>query len=304
MVSSIRMLPLNALRSFDAAARWLSFAAAATELGVTPAAISIQVRRLEEWVGKPLFVRDHRALRLTSAGESLAPRLNDLFLDMERAVSEVRDDDLTSLQVSAMGSFASKWLAPRLGRFVAEHPMIRVRIASADQRVDFHREPIDVGLRYSADDHGDFHADLIARARAFPVASPALAKTCGGDPSRIPRHLLLHDQSALVTPGLPTWSNWLAAAGAPAAPEGAGPWFSNSHMALSAAVAGQGFALGLVPLVDDDLLAGRLVKPFGLELESAFGFWLVCRADRLAEPKIASFRKWILEEAATAVAGG
>jgi len=296
MVSSIRMLPLNALRSFDAAARRLSFAAAATELGVTPAAISIQVRRLEEWVGSPLFVRGHRSLSLSSAGQRLAARLTALFLEMERLVSEVRDLDATTLQVSAMGSFASKWLAPRLGGFVVDHPSIQLRISNADQRVDFDRDGIDVGLRYSADDHGDLHADLIAQARAFPVCSPALAERYGGDPSRIPRRLLLHDESALIAPGLPTWSAWLAAADAPTLPEGMGPWFSNSHMALSAAIAGQGFALGLAPLVDDDLAAGRLVKPFELELESSFGFWFVCRPDRLAEAKIAVFRAWILAQ--------
>src|SRR6201996_305716 len=265
MVSSIRMLPLNALRIFDAAAR-LSFAAAAVELGVTPAAISIQVRRLEEWVGAPLFVRGHRSLTLSGAGQRLAPRLTALFLEMEKLVSDVRDLDATTLQVSAMGSFAAKWLAPRLGGFIAEHPQVHVRISNADQRADFDRDEVDVGLRYGGDEHGELHADLIARARAFPVCSPALAERYD-DPSRIPRNLLLHDESALVAPGLPTWSGWFAAAGVANPLEGAGPWFSNSHMALSAAISGQGFALGLAPLVDDDLAAGRLVKPFPREIE-------------------------------------
>jgi LysR family glycine cleavage system transcriptional activator len=300
MVSSIRMLPLNALRSFDAAARRLSFAAAATELGVTPAAISIQVRRLEEWVGAPLFVRGHRSLALSDAGQRLAPRLTALFLEMERLVSDVRDLDATTLQVSAMGSFASKWLAPRIGGFIADHPTIHLRIASADQRADFDRDAVDVGLRYGAADHGGLHAELIAPARAFPVCSPSLAERHGGDPSRLPPHLLLHDESALIAPGLPTWSTWLAAAGAAGLAEGSGPWFSNSHMSLSAAVAGQGFALGLAPLVEDDLAAGRLVKPFDLELESAFGFWFVCRPDRLTEGKIAAFRAWITAQAGLA----
>ena len=296
MVSSIRMLPLNALRSFDAAARRLSFATAAVELGVTPAAISIQVRRLEEWVGAPLFVRGHRSLSLSAAGQRLAPRLTALFLEMEQLVSDVRDLDAATLQVSAMGSFASKWLAPRLGGFVAAHPAIQVRISNADTRADFDRDEVDVGLRYGGDEHGELHADLIARARAFPVCSPALAKRYD-DPSRIPRSLLLHDESALVAPGLPTWSSWFAAAGVASPPEGAGPWFSNSHMSLSAAISGQGFALGLAPLVDDDLAAGRLVKPFALEIESPFGFWFVCRPDRLGEGKIAAFRAWVLSEA-------
>jgi LysR family glycine cleavage system transcriptional activator len=100
-----------------------------------------------------------------------------------------------------------------------------------------------------------------------------------------------------VAPGLPTWSGWFAAAEVANPLEGAGPWFSNSHMALSAAISGQGFALGLAPLVDDDLAAGRLVKPFALEIESPFGFWFVCRPDRLSETKIATFRAWVLNQA-------
>src|SRR5581483_7508636 len=120
----------------------------------------------------------------------------------------------------------------------------------------------------------------------------------GGDPAKIPARQLLHDESSLVAPGLPTWEAWLASAGAEPAGDGEGPLFSNSHMALSAAVAGQGFALGLGPLVEDDLAAGRLVRPFELEIESAFAFWFVCRKDRLSEPKIAVFRAWLMAEAA------
>jgi LysR family glycine cleavage system transcriptional activator len=121
---------------------------------------------------------------------------------------------------------------------------------------------------------------------------------CGDDPARIDAALLLHDESSLIAPGLPTWSGWFARAGvARDAEAGVGALFSNSHMALSAAVAGQGFALGLAPLVDEDLAAGRLVRPFAVEMASPFGFWFVCRKDRLQEPKIAAFRNWIFEQA-------
>jgi LysR family glycine cleavage system transcriptional activator len=292
------MLPLNALRSFDAAARRLSFAAAATELGVTPAAVSVQVRRLEEWVGTPLFVRGHRSIALSAAGQKLAPQLTALFREMERLLSEVADLDAVSLQVSAMPTFASKWVAPRLSGFTARHPQIQVRLVGADRRADFERDGVDVGLRYGDGDYGDLHSELIAPAIASPVCSPALAAACGGDPARIDPTLLLHDESSLVAPGLPTWGEWFARAGLPPPPESGGPLFSNSHMALSAAVAGQGYALGLTPLVDDDLAAGRLVRPFAVEIPSAFGFWFVCRKDRLEDPKVATFRRWIFEEAA------
>jgi LysR family transcriptional regulator, glycine cleavage system transcriptional activator len=297
MATPVRMLPLNALRSFDAAARHLSFAAAADELGVTAAAVSVQVRRLEEWVGAPLFVRGHRSIALSAAGQTLAPRLTSLFVEMERLVSEVADLDAMSLQVSAMQSFASKWVAPRLSGFVARHPQIQVRIVGSDRRSDLDRDGVDVALRYGDGDYGDLHSELIVQSRAFPVCAPALAQACGGDPARMNPALLLHDESSLVSPGLPTWGAWLAEAGAADASDARGPLFSNSHMALSAAVAGQGFALGLTPLVDDDLAAGRLVKPFGLEISSPYGFWFVCRRDRLREPKIEAFRAWIFDQA-------
>lgn len=297
MGTPIRNLPLNALRSFDAAARHLSFAAAASELGVTAAAVSVQVRRLEEWVGAPLFVRGHRAIALSLTGQTLAPRLQALFLEMEHLLSEVANFDVTSLQISAMPTFASKWVAPRLAGFISRHPQMQVRIVGADRRVDFDRDNVDIGLRYGDGSYGDLHCEQIAHALAFPVCSPALAARCGPDPADIDSRLLLHDESSLVAPGLPTWSGWFAQAGAPRVLDGAGgALFSNSHMALSAAVAGQGFALGLAPLVDDDLNAGRLVKPFSLAIPSAFSFWFVCRRDRLEEPKIAAFRTWMFEE--------
>lgn len=296
MASSHRPLPLNALRSFDAAARHLSFVAAAEELYVTPAAISVQVRRLEEWVGAPLFLRGHRSIALTTTGEALAPRLTALFVEMERLLGQVAKVHAGSLQISAMPTFASKWVAPRLSRFRAAHPEIQVRLMGADRRADFERDGIDIGLRYGDGDYPELHSELIARAAASPVCSPGLAAQIDGNPARIDTALLLHDESALVAPGLPTWSAWFAEAGAPRDIRGEGILFSNSHMALSAAVAGQGFALGLSPLVDDDLAAGRIVRPFATEIESSFGFWFVCARERIAEPKIAAFRDWLFSE--------
>ena len=295
MGTPIRSLPLNALRSFDAAARHLSFSGAAGELGVTPAAVSVQVRRLEEWVGAPLFLRGHRSIALSGTGERLAPRLTALFVEMERLLSDVADLDAQMLQVSAMPSFASRWVAPRLGRFLAANPGIQVRIAGGDERSDFDRDGVDVGLRYGDGDYPDLQCEPIARATAFPVCSPALA-AAWPDAAAIPTALLLEDESSLVAPGLPTWSTWFAAAGIGRDDSG-GARFGNSHMALSAAVAGQGFALGISPLVDDDLAAGRLVRPFGGAVDSSFGFWFVCRKDRAAEPKIAAFRDWVMAEA-------
>lgn len=294
--SALRLLPLNALRSFDAAARRLSFAAAAGELGVTPAAISVQVRRLETWVGAPLFVRGHRSIGLSAIGRRLAPRLTALFVEMERLLSEVADLDATLLRVSAMPSFASKWLAPRLGDFMTANPAIQIRVTGADRRSDFDREDVDVGLRYGDGDYGDLHRERITTASAFPVCSPSVAARWGEDPASIPSALLLHDDSSLVAPGLPTWSTWFADVGIARDGVEGGPLFSNSHVSISAAVADQGFALALGPLVEGDIAAGRLLAPFSRAIKSPFAFWFVCRADRLGEEKISRFRSWLLEQ--------
>jgi LysR family glycine cleavage system transcriptional activator len=195
MGTPVRLLPLNALRSFDAAARHLSFATAASELGVTPAAISIQVRRLEEWVGAPLFIRGHRSVELSATGRTLAPRLTALFLEMERLLCDVASFDTRSLQVSAMPTFASKWVAPRLSSFTRLCPHIQVRLVGADRRSDFDRDGVDIGLRYGDGDYPDLHCELIAPATAFPVCSPALAAQVGSDPAAIDPTVLLHDES-------------------------------------------------------------------------------------------------------------
>lgn len=300
MTRRFRGMPLNALRSFEAAARHLSFAEAGEELGVTAAAVSLQVKRLEDWIGDALFVRGHRSIALTPAGETLAPRLGELLLEMQRLLAAVERPDAGLLRISAMPSFAAKWVAPRLSGFTALHPEVQVQVAGGDPRSDFDRDGVDIGLRYGDGDYEALFCQRIARAIAFPVCSPALAAACGSDPAALDPSLLLQDESSHVAPGLPTWDVWLEAAGVRRKADRRAPRFGNSHMALTAAMAGQGFALGLSPLVDDDLAAGRLVRPFALELESRFGFWFVCRKDRRHERRIAAFHDWIFDQAAAA----
>jgi LysR family glycine cleavage system transcriptional activator len=297
MAIGIRSLPLNALRSFDAAARHLSFTAAAAELNVTAGAISVQIRRLEEWAGTPLFVRGHRSLSLTLAGERLAPKLTSMFLDLERLLTEITAIDAESIHVSTIQSVAAKLLAPRITSFTDAHPTLQVRIVGEDHRVDLERDAVDVAIRYGDGAYGELYSELIARAVAFPVCSPELARRYT-KPGEIPHTLLFEDDSSFVAPGLPTWDTWFGAAGVARAIGVGGAVFRNSHMAIAAALAGQGFALGLSPLVDIDLAEGRLVRPFPQEVASPFGFWFVCRRERLSEPKIAAFRKWVFPLAA------
>ena len=292
-------LPLNALRSFEAAARLLSFNQAAAELGVTPSAVSLQIRRLEQAIGRPLFVRGHRSVALSETGVRLAPKLTILFIELESLLSSIVGPGAASLRISAMPSFAAKWLAPRLAGFASQFPQYQVRLAGEDMIASFDRDDVDIGLRYGPGDYPGLHCEKIASAAAFPVCSPAFAARHSAElatPASLMNFPLLRDEIAAIAPGLPTWTAWFEAAGVERMTESHGPQFESHHMALAAALSDQGIALGLRPLVDDDVLAGRLVRLFDVEVPSAFSFWLVCRADRSKERKIAAFRSWLMSE--------
>ena len=295
--SGVRAAPLNALRSFEVAARLLSFAAAAEELGVTASAVSVQIKRLEERIGRPLFERGHRSVRLSETGARLGPALGVIFTDLDRLLAEVVEPAIDSIQISAMPSFAARWLAPRLAGFTARQPRYPVRVVGADRLVDFDRDGVDIGLRYGRGSYAGLHVEKLADARAFPVCSPGF-RAAHEDRLALPAGLsglpLLGDETSLQSPDLPSWRNWFAAAGVAPATGGRGPIFDSAHMALGAAVAGQGVALGLTPLVDEDLRAGALVRLFDIALPSPYAFWFVCRQDRLRERKIRVFRDWIL----------
>jgi LysR family glycine cleavage system transcriptional activator len=292
-------MPLNALRSFEAAARLGSFRAAAEELAVTPSAVSLQVRRLEEILGRPLFVRSHRSVALSETGARLAPRLSELFSEMQDLLHVNIGPESSLLRVSAMPSFAHQWLAPRLGRFSDRYPQYQIRVVGEDQLVSFDRGEADIGIRYGAGDYPGLHSELIAKVEAFPVCSPDFAERYGralSSPSGLLQLPLIEDEIARRAPGLPTWRDWFAAAAVPVDGLPPGARFESLHMALMAALRGQGVALGLSPLVDDDLAAGNLMRPFEVAIPSSFSFWLVCKPERAAERKIAAFRAWITDE--------
>jgi LysR family glycine cleavage system transcriptional activator len=290
-----RWLPLNALRAFEAAARHLSFAQAAQELGVTPAAVSQQVKRLEQRLGQPLFLRLNRAVRLTEAGQRLSAPLGMLFLQMSDLVDSAVQT-LPVLEVTAIPSLATKWLAPRLARFNAFCPDYQVRVSGSDLLVDFSRQPVDVGLRYGRGHYHDLFSERLADAVAFPVCSPSFAEAYRdrlAAPNGLTMVPLIHDESSITDPGLPTWPRWFAAAGIASSQIRRILVFESIHMALDAALAGQGVALGLSLLVDDDLRQGRLVRLSEVELPSAFSYWLVRRSDKAEHKGVKAFRDWL-----------
>lgn len=294
-----RTYPLNALRGFEASARHLSFVKAAEELHVTPAAVSHQVKKLEDYLGVLLFRRLSRGLLLTDAGQLFLPDLRDGFARLDKAVERVRQSDARGpLTISVAPAFAVKWLVPRLERFGAANPDIDVRISASLTVADFQRESFDAAIRLGRGEYPGLESTRLFDESVTPMCSPRLLD---GDYSiRVPgdlRHqVLLHDDSLGFDAAAPGWSEWLGAAGVSIVDASRGPRFSHPDHALQAAIDGAGVVLGWLSLAAADLSAGRLITPFGLVLPMNLGFHLVCPAAHADRPKVVTFRKWLLDE--------
>ena len=290
-----RLPPLNALRVFEAAARHLSFTRAAEELNVTQAAVSHQIKGLEERLGLKLFRRLNRALLLTDQGQAHYPSVRDALDALAEATKRLGAGvEAGRLTVSTLVSFAANWLVPRLGRYRALNPEIDVRITTSDSLVDFARHDVDLAIRYGGGEWRGLDAVRLMTEEVFPVCSPDLLD--GGRPLRNPSDLghytLLHDDMR------EDWQMWLMAAGATDIDATRGPGFSNSNLVVQAAIAGEGVALGRSVLVADDLAQGRLVRPFDMSLPGEFAYYIVCPEADARRPKVEAFRNWLLDEAA------
>lgn len=204
------------------------------------------------------------------------------------------------LRVTTVESLAAKWLAPRLHRFHRAWPEIRVRIETGDGHASFPRDGFDVGIRYGPGGYTGVHAERLMQAQVFPVCSPSLlagASPASGESDHLRRHPLLHDESAVGRPGVPTWSDWLRAAGAGDVEANRGPVFASIYLAQEAAIAGHGFALGIAPLVEEDLRQGRLVRPFDHACDNAYAFWLILRDEAAPRHAVDVFCRWLRDEA-------
>ncbi len=300
------LLPLNALRAFDAAARHMSFKMAADDLSVTPAAISQQIRSLEDFLGVELFRRSNRSLILTEAAQlSLAP-LKEAFDRMEEAVDIIADTKHTNvIKVSVSPSFASKWLVPRLASYYERRPQAIVKISASMSLTDFSADDVDLAIRYGAGDYPGLHAEEILRETVFPVCSPDLLASNKplSEPADLLAHTLIHDDSFSDDDTAPNWPMWLKAAGI-AVVDGLPAIHFNTHsLAIEAAVMGRGVALARSAIAAEDLKAGRLVKPFGEEMPVAFAHYIVCPADKLKSERIQDFTDWLNDEAKRDTAG-
>ena len=294
---SARLPSLNGLRAFEAAARYLSFTQAASELNVTQTAISHQIKRLEQELGVRLFIRQNRALTLTAEASEYLPGVRAAFNDLRLATDRLlrREDDHV-LTVSTLASLAAKWLLPRLSAFQEAHPGIDVRITTSTTLVDFQRDNVDAAIRYGRGQWQGLRADWLMADEVFPVCSPTLLK--GDRPLRCPEdlreHVLLHTSNA----NSDDWRLWLTAAGLPSnLSKQPGITFDLIFMTIQAAIDGIGVAMGRTSYVQDDIAKGRLVVPFKIALPSDAGFYLVSPQARRDSPKLAAFRQWLVASA-------
>jgi LysR family glycine cleavage system transcriptional activator len=294
---SRRLPPLNGLRAFEAAARHLSFTRAADELNVTQAAISHQIKALEERLGMALFRRLNRALMLTDEGQLLFPAVRDAFDSLAEAADRLRSRESSGmLTVSALPSFAVKWFVPKMSRFQELHPEIDLRIAASERLVDFAGDSVDVAFRFGYGNWPGVRADLVAEESVAPLCSPILLDRVK-EPADLAHVTLLHEDMAPLS--FPDWGAWFAAAGVSGVDASRGPRFSHTHLMLQAAIDGHGVALGQLLLATEDIAAGRLVMPFGPKLATGLGYWLVSPPGFADRPKVRAFRNWVMDELAT-----
>ncbi len=299
----MRQLPsLNALRAFEAAARHASFSRAAEELFVTPAAVSQQVRHLETELGVPLFSREKRRIALSEAGETLLPGIAAGLDSLASAVARVRRrGNDRGVQVSVSPTFASGWLIPRLDDFRVHHPDVAVRIDATMALARFDDDGVDLAIRFGAGKYPGLKVDRLSGAEeVFPVSAPALLEGPHplDEPGDLAHHLLLHDGTRDLGGIMPDWAMWLRAAGVEGVDPNYGMTLMPYPMVISAAIDGQGVALGRGRAVAADLAAGRLVRPFPLALPLAFSNWLVYPPGGLARRPVVTFRDWLLAETA------
>ena len=297
-----RLPGLPAFRTFEAAARHLSFSRAAAALGVTPAAVSSQIRTLEDQLGVALFVRTSRQVRLTNAGTILLAGVSEAFATLARAVGQLADADGHTLRVTTSASFAAKWLLPRLERFRRDQPGVDVVIDASEAPLDLASAEAVVAIRFGHGHYPGARADRLIEERVFPVCSPALLE--GPHKLRVPgdlrHHPLIHLEWQASGETWPDWRAWLLAAGITDIDTAHGVRVTTYALAAQEAIAGRGVALGNTSLVGDDLASGRLVRPFELSLKVAadFAYYLVTPLSLADRPLVAAFRAWALAEAA------
>jgi LysR family glycine cleavage system transcriptional activator len=309
-----RLPPLNALRVFEAAARHLSFKEAASELSITQAAVSHQIKSLEEYLGVELFRRAGRGVQLTEAARACMPRLREGFDSLAAAVEMIRERAAeTELLITAPPVFTARWLMPRLADFAKREPKVELRVFASSKMVDagaldsptlvsgldLREDASGVEIHLGGGHYPGYRADRLFGVSMTAVANPELVK--GNPPIEQPadlaRHTLLHDDAMELVAGGNAWQRWLQNAGvADRVDASHGPRFSSNILSLEAASQKLGVALALRPLVDADLKSGRLCAPFEIEMKPQSAYYLVCPEVIADRPAVAAFRAWLLKQ--------
>jgi LysR family transcriptional regulator of beta-lactamase len=287
---SLSSVSLNTLRAFEAAARHLSFTRAGLELSVTQAAVSHQVKALEERLGVPLFRRTSRGLVLTDEGQALAPALSESFARLSHVLGQFEGGRLKEvLTVSVVGAFAVGWLMTRLPDFQALYPFIDLRLLTNNNRVDLAGESLDYAIRFGDGAWHGVEAEKVMAAPFSPLCAPQTAERLRepADLARLPLYRSYRPQD---------WPTWLEAAGAPHI-TARGFVFDSSWVMVQAAMQGDGVGLAPPAMFGPELADGRLMQPFALEVDVG-AYWLTRLKSRAPTPAMAAFRDWLVEAAA------
>ncbi len=289
---------LNQLRTFESAARHLSFTRAAEELHITQGAVSQQIRQLEDELGFKLFHRLTRRIVLTEEGQRLSQEVQSALLRLSEVIQQLKHDEMSgALTVSVLPSFAMKWLVPRLGHFNRQHPEVQLRLHTSDKLIDFKSEDIDVAVRYGKGDYPGLEVTLLMHEQIFPVCSPDLLKEKPiHSPDDLKNHLLIQDVvEGRLNDEDQDWHTWLKAVGADI-PKQVGTAFTRSEMVLEAAIEGQGVAMTRFSLAELDLKAGRVVRPFHYNIQSEYAYYIVCPPETAQRTKVGLFKDWLLSQ--------
>ena len=292
MNASRRLPNFSALRAFEAAARHENFSRAAEELHLTHGAISHQVRALEEELGRPLFVRNGRQVKITSDALKFAQFLGKVFADIGMAADAMRATSVNQrLTISSIPSFAARWLAPRLGRFIDLYPDIEVVLQSSGQLQDLARDGIDVGIRFGRGNYPGLVVQRLMSDVYYPVVSPHYRRgACPTTPQELPQHTLLRS----VEP----WSPWLQAAKVDMAEPSGGLMFEDLSMLIRSAADGNGVALVRHVVAMQEIASGQLVRLFDIATPCPDEYFFVSPPGAAGKPQVLAFRDWLLAEVA------
>lgn len=290
--------PVNSIRAFEAASRYGQFQAAADELGVTPSALSYQIRQLEEHLGIKLFKRLNRAVELTPEGRMISPGVIEAFTTLENTFALLQSENDNTLVVSTGPAFSAKWLAPRLHSYLEENPHIDFRLSANLKRTDFERDGVDAVIRFGPGSYPELYVEPLFQEVSLPMISPDLLAEAGGvaDETLFKKVSLIHDESVRFVDENP-WRFWLQTKGYTSIDPEKGAHYSHADHCIEAAVDGGGIVISRLGFAFREIKAGRLIAPFKEALKTHGGFYFCCPPENLEKEKVLHFLAWLRDEA-------